>query len=202
MGKITDICVQKKNKNRVSVFIDGSFYCGLDALTALTNRLQIGQEIEEDELERVQAESEYAGALDKSLSYLSIRMRSCSEIRRYLKDKGYLSAVIDKVQNRLEEMGYLDDCRYADEYVSQNMARYGRCRLKAELIKRGVSKEIIDDVIDGTDFSEDVYALAKSLWRQCGGDKYKLKNKLYQKGCGSDDISQAVERLMEEQTEE
>ena len=45
MGTITDLSHQKKNKDRVNVYIDGSFACGLDALTVVKNRLTVGTEI-------------------------------------------------------------------------------------------------------------------------------------------------------------
>lgn len=198
MGKITDISVQRGNKNRVSVFIDGAFCCGLDALTAMKHRLKIGDEIEESELENIQADSEYASALDKSLSYLSVRPRSEHEIDAYLQGKGYLPAAINRVKTRIRELGYLDDAAYCRQYVSENKRRYGRHRLKAELMKRGVERDVVDEVLDEEVFYEETYALAKTLLRGCGNDKYKLKNKLYQKGCGADEISEAVERLAEE----
>ena len=41
MKKITDIKEQAKNKKRVSIYLDGEFYCGLDLVTAVKNRLKI-----------------------------------------------------------------------------------------------------------------------------------------------------------------
>ena len=185
MGKITDIVRQKGNKSRVSLFLDGAFLCGLDELTAVKNRLEIGTEIDGEDIARIQAESEY-------VSRLSVRPRSEREIRDFLKDKGYLSAVSDKVCARLSELGYLDDAAYARQYIDENKCRYGAVRLKNELIKRGVDRDIIDDR------DEAVVALARSLWRSCGKDKYKLKNKLYAKGCNGEDISFAIDALESE----
>lgn len=53
MGKITDIAEQRRNKSRVSVFIDGEFACGLDAVTAAAARIKIGDEITAEELKRI-----------------------------------------------------------------------------------------------------------------------------------------------------
>lgn len=198
MGKITDIVRQKGNKKRVSLFLDGAFFCGLDELTAVKNRLETGAEIDEDELARLQRESEYTTALDKALSYLSVRPRSEREIRDYLKGKGYLSSVADKVSQRLEELGYLDDEAYARQYIDENKSRYGTLRLKNELIKRGVDRNIIGEQLAETDRSEAVAELARSLFKSCGGDRYKLKSKLYAKGCNGDDISLALDALESE----
>lgn len=198
MGKVTDITRQKGNRNRVSVFIDGAFYCGLEEFTALKYRVRIGDEVDEAQLGEWQAESEYTTALDKSLSYLSIRPRSGKEIETYLKGKGYLPSVTERVKDRLTELGYLNDEAYARQYVDENKCRYGMYRLKNELLKRGVDRETVDEAIEQTDCSEETVALARSLYKGCGGDKYKLKNKLYRKGCSPDDISAAMSGLSDE----
>ncbi len=198
MGKITDIKLQKGNKSRVSIFIDGRFFCGLDALTALKHRLETGTEIDEDELAKIQVDSEYASALDKSLGYLSVRQRSEKEIGDYLKKKGCLPITVSRVKERLRELGYLNDREYARAYVSENKRLYGTVRLKNELLKRGVSREVIDETLETDDRSEEVVALAKKLWKTCGGEKRKLKEKLFRKGCMSDEISQAIYALEDE----
>ncbi len=198
MGKITDIVRQKGNKTRVSLFLDGAFLCGLDELTAMQHRLEIGREIDADEIARLQAESEYRSALDRAMNRLAVRPRSEYEIRDFLKSKGYMSEVSDKVCDRLFQLGYLDDGSYARQYIDENKSRYGAIRLKNELIKRGVSRDIIEEQLAECDRGEAVAELARSLFKSCGGDKYKLKNKLYAKGCNGDDISSALEILEDE----
>ena len=198
MGKITDIKTQKGNKSRVSVYIDGRFFCGLDALTALKHRLEIGSEADEDELAKIQAESEYASALDKSLGYLSVRQRSEKEISDYLKKKGCLPMTVSRVKERLRELGYLNDREFARAYVAENKRVYGTIRLKTELMKRGVSRDIIDETLEADDRSEEVKEIAKKLWKTCGGEKRKLKEKLYRKGCMSDEIYEALDSLDDE----
>ncbi len=198
MGIITEITRQKGNKKRVSIFVDGMFFCGLDELTAVKNRLKVGDEIDAEELENLQAESEYVTALDKSLGYLSVRPRSRREIKTYLSGKGYLAATVDKVSARLTELGYLDDESYAKQYISENMSRYGSIRLKNELIKRGVARETADNALQEADRDGALADLARSLWRSCGGDRYKLKQKLYAKGCSGDDIETALSLAEEE----
>lgn len=194
MGKITDMTRQKGNKSRINIFIDGGFFCGLDELTALKHRLKVGDEVDEDALCLAQADSEYASALDKSLGFLSIRGRSEKEMGDYLKKKGYLPMTVRRVKERLRELGYLDDRAFALAYVSENKTYYGTIRLKTELLKRGVAREITDEVIEEIDRTEEVTALAEKLWKSCGGDKRKLREKLYRKGCTSDEISVALDR--------
>lgn len=67
MGTITEISHQKKNKARVNVYIDGSFACGLEALTVVKNRLEAGMEIDEAELAAIQSESEGGRAFERAV---------------------------------------------------------------------------------------------------------------------------------------
>ena len=94
MGTITDLSHQKKNKDRVNVYIDGSFACGLDALTVVKNRLTVGTKIDEDELAAIQRESEGGRAFERAVKYASVRSRTKKELRTFLRDKGYAPATL------------------------------------------------------------------------------------------------------------
>ena len=94
MGRITDIVRQKRNKTRVSIFIDEEFVCGLDEVTALSARLKIGDDIDENELKKVFFESELNSAFERAVGYLSVSPRAKKEIERYLTDKGYDAEIV------------------------------------------------------------------------------------------------------------
>ena len=52
-GAITALKLQKKNRDRVSLFIDGRFAFGLPAIVAA--KLKIGQILSDDDIEALQA---------------------------------------------------------------------------------------------------------------------------------------------------
>lgn len=87
MGKITDIQKQKRNKTRVSVYIDGEFVCGLDEITAASARIKIGDEISADELKAVVCRSEINSAFERAVNYVSYAPRARREVERYLSEK-------------------------------------------------------------------------------------------------------------------
>ena len=86
MGIITKI-EQQKNKNRVSVFVDSSFFCGLEKETALILRLKEGKEVDEKTLQDAIKMSEERRAFEKATTYISVRMHSKKEIITKLKNK-------------------------------------------------------------------------------------------------------------------
>lgn len=56
--KVTDITDQKKNKDRVNLFLDGAYYCSIAARLVEERRVYIGLEIDGRELERIIFESD------------------------------------------------------------------------------------------------------------------------------------------------
>ncbi|MBR3269667.1 RecX family transcriptional regulator [Candidatus Saccharibacteria bacterium] len=58
---------------------------------------------------------------------------------------------------RLKDRGYLDDQRFAEYYVENRFVKKGVStkRLKMELLKKGVSKEIIEEVLAGSDRNDE-----------------------------------------------
>lgn len=56
---------------------------------------------------------------------------------------------IEEIISRLIEKGYLDDQKFAEYYVENRFVKKGisQKRLRLELVKKGVDKQIIDDVL-------------------------------------------------------
>lgn len=206
MGKITDIARQKRNKSRVSVYIDGEFAIGLDAVTAVAARLAIGDEVSEAELRAVVEKSEINSAFERAVGYLSAAPRARLEIHRYLKDKGYDGKVCDEVLRRLDEYRYVDDRAYAESYVTSKSKKYGKIRLSAELKKKGISSEIVSDVLSGeSDDYEDaqeyeetdgaIKVAERYLRSHKERDALKLKRFLAGRGFTWDTINSVVSKL-------
>ncbi len=80
---------------------------------------------------------------------LARRMRSAHEVKTGLHQKAFPHEVIADVVSDLAEKGYLDDEKFASNWVESRSANrgYGRIRLSFELRKKGVSEEIADRVL-------------------------------------------------------
>ena len=117
MAKITDIMPQIKDKTRVNLYLDGKFYCGMDLVTVLSNRLKAGMEISEEELGEMQRLSEEERALTKAMHYLTGSIKTEKEVADYLAKKGYTPALIAAVVARLIDYSFLNDAEYAKEYA-------------------------------------------------------------------------------------
>lgn len=85
-------------------------------------------------------------AIDRAMSYLNLRPRSCKEIERYLKDKGYEENEIKEAVQQLIEYKYLDDANFARIYIQYGFDKgRGSVRIKQELLSKGVADHVIED---------------------------------------------------------
>ncbi len=200
VGTVTDISVQKRNKNRVNVYIDGDFACGLDSVTAVSARLKIGGEISAEDLKRIVETSEVNSAFERAVGYLSSVPRAKREIARYLADKGYDKDVIYKAIERLEFYHYIDDRAYASMYIRSKIKKYGSYRIAAELKQKGVDSAVISELLDESDGESDnaVAVAQKYMSSHRTTDKQRVKRFLAGRGFSWDSISQAVCKLSDD----
>jgi regulatory protein len=92
-----------------------------------------------------------------AVNLLARRDRSVVELERKLMGKDFPAGVIAVVVARLEKSGYLDDRRFAERWAESAVANgrgYGS-RLRLELARKGVSREIVAEVIAGISASYD-----------------------------------------------
>ncbi len=165
-GKITALEFQKKNPDRVNVFLDGRFAFGLPAIIAA--RLKPGQLLADAEVQALQAEGSIETAYDRTLNYLSYRPRSRAEVVRYLEKRDLPEGQIETVVERLERAGLLDDEAFARYWV-ENRERHrpkGLRALRYELREKGIGNEIMDRVLVSVDVSDSAYRSAARKARQ------------------------------------
>ncbi len=198
MGKITDIQKQKRNRTRVSIFIDGEFVCGLDEVAAATARLKIGDEITADELKNVMEKSELNSAFERAVGYLSIAPRAKKEIYKYLLDKGYDKAIIMQTIDKLVSYHYIDDYLYAQTYIKSKSKKYGSFRISAELKQKGIAQSVIDELLDDA-LEDNITDIAqKYIKSHKSADRQKLKRFLAGRGFSWDSINSVVAQLSSE----
>nr|HID14729.1 RecX family transcriptional regulator [Anaerolineae bacterium] len=155
-GTITALRFQKRNKNRVNVYLDGQFAFGLTAIEAA--HLRVGQTLSDDDVARLRMQDEVERAYERALNYLSYRPRSEAEVRRNLRKKNVEDEIIKTVVERLTRAGLLNDREFARYWV-ENRLQFnprGARALRHELWEKGVPAPIIADTL--VDFDEETAA--------------------------------------------
>ncbi|MGN0820070.1 MAG: RecX family transcriptional regulator [Christensenellaceae bacterium] len=198
---ITELSVQKNNAKRCNLYLDGKFFCGIELITVMQNRLKVGDKILEERLRDILEQSEREQAMNKAVAYVSKGMHTAKQVERYLKDKKYPDFIVKQVLQRLIDVGYIDDGSFAKSYVNGRKNVKGARLLKAELKLKGVAESVIDEALEG--FSEDDGALNVAR-RFLSGKELSFENvskcyrRLLSKGFDYDTANEAVEVLKRE----
>ncbi len=147
MNEITSITPQIKDKRRCNIYIDGRFCCGLTLEATVKNRLKVGAVVSPNQLAEIQLESEKNTAMDKALHFISATRKTQEQVRKYLQEKGYLSAVVDYVLEKLNGYDFLNDAEYAKDYVGQAAHKKGVRLIKMQLKAKGLAQDDIDGAL-------------------------------------------------------
>lgn len=157
MGKtITAITAQKRDKKRVNIFFDGEFAFGISRIVAAW--LQVGQNLTDEQISKLISEDQDEIAYQRAIKLITYRDRSIAEIRQSLHQKQIPEEIIENVINRLGENGLLDDKRFANLWIeNRNEFRPRSHRmLTLELRKKGISEDIISQVLENTTADEEL----------------------------------------------
>lgn len=84
-----------------------------------------------------------------AIKYLSLRSRTICEMRKYLIEKGQTPEDVDIIVQELMEIGYLNDEKYARDYVLYGRRKNrGQIRISRELNDKGIKPEIFEAAIE------------------------------------------------------
>jgi regulatory protein len=150
-GTITALQFQKRNENRVNVYLDGEFAFGLAAIEAA--HLRVGQVLSDDDVAGLRRWDEVEQAYERTLNFLSYRPRSEAEVRRRMRQKNEEDEVIEAVVERLTRAGMLNEREFARYWV-ENRLQFNPRGIRAlnhELRGKGVPASIIADTLAGLD---------------------------------------------------
>lgn len=199
MKTITDIKPQVKNKGRVSLYLDGLYYCGLDLATTVKYRLKVGQEIEETTIVEIQRNSELQSCFDSALNFITATIKTEKEIVDKLVKKGYLLEIANETVEKLKNYGYIDDFDYANRYVETYKKTQGKRLIALKLKQKGVSEEDAEKAVSSIENqSEQAYILAQKYMKNKLVDKKNLQKcykYLLSKGFDYDECKFVVEKF-------
>lgn len=153
---ITSFERNKKNKELVSVFIDSQYAFSMPEEDYLRLGLYEKNEISEEELSFIKKEVLFKNARSKAVKYLSFKLLSEKELFLKLQSKGFDEEIIRNVLDELKAMGYINDKIYAQKFVFERSKLKPKSKkmLKFELINKGISEEIIEEVLDNFEYDE------------------------------------------------
>lgn len=161
--------------------------------------LEENMDISDDVFEEI-----YRGILGKRVKkramFLLEKMdRTKHQLEDKLKSNAYPQELIDEAIAYVESYGYLDDKRYAENYIGFRQNTKSRTRIKMELFQKGVDKEIIEEALNIAYENDEIDMIKQILKKKKYYDneldldkKRKLHQSLLRKGFKNSDIKHAM----------
>ena len=148
MGKITAI-KKLKRLYRIDLadFDEEKIYVCEDTLVHFF--LNVDKELSESELAEIKNFDQFAQGKSLALYYLSFKMRTSSEVRKYLSEHDINDEQIQKVISNLSENNLINDQFYAENFIDGKIAMgsAGPYQIKQKLLTKGIDTDIINEAI-------------------------------------------------------
>lgn len=180
--------------------IDGKRAASLDFPKVQELGLSEGMELPRELWEEIMALSDLRAARESAFRSLAHADFSEAGLTRRLREKGVRPEDAARAVQELTEKGYLSDRDFAERMVRvyRDERCFGPRRVREELYRRGVPRELIDELLEGSRYDIDGYCEKKfrSLPRDEKGRR-KASAALQRAGYGYEEIRGALVRLFD-----
>lgn len=204
---------------KIHLSLDGEYIATVNADYWFTCGIKSGAEITPEQLDELLSESARRKMMNKALDLLSMRDYSRRELSDKLvtkawekkeqkdMDLGSLKQQASDICDRLEELGLLNEERFARSYVDELLRRkhLSKSGLKTALIQKGVQRDIIETVLEEVEVDpvEQVRELlaTKFKTRDLSDEKQRTRtvNALLRLGYRYNEINAAMDHRLEEE---
>ena len=147
--------------------------------------------------------------MDYAMKYLTAKDRTVSEMQAYLDEKDFGEADVDATVARLQELGLLDDRRYAQRFVETRLASkpVSRRHLYEQMKGHGIPEEYIREAMELADSDterENALSIARKFVRQFADlepekRRARVLNRLEARGYSYDTARNALEEALSEE---
>ncbi|MDD2578169.1 MAG: RecX family transcriptional regulator [Candidatus Dojkabacteria bacterium] len=183
--KVTKLVSQKRDPDRVNMYIDEEFFCGISLDGIAKFNIYLGKELEESDLEEILFEELKNRFFQRAINYISRAIKTEVQLKRYLRELSFkkkgkwftdvskesLEEIINDTAERLKEYNYLNDEVFAEEFLQSRMKNRprGKSVLLSELISKGVNAELAKEKVE--ELVEDEYVMLKRIYEKKYGNE-------------------------------
>lgn len=148
---ITKIELQKRNKDRVNVYINEEFSFACSAELIYTCSLSKDKEIDMGSLKEIIDKDNFIKCKSYALKIIERTYKTEKQIFDKLAQKEYDEKIINKTIDFLKEYKFIDDEKYTEAYIKDKLKSQGKNRIKYALINRGISEALIKEKLSTLD---------------------------------------------------
>ncbi|WP_392486679.1 recombination regulator RecX [Haloimpatiens sp. FM7315] len=179
---ITKIEVQKRNKDRVNIYIDEEFSFACNMELVYSYGLKKDMEVNKEHLKSITEEDNYLKGKKYALKVLEKTYKTESEMREKLFKNGYNEEESNRIIDFLKEYKFIDDIRYANMYIKDKSKTAGKNKIKYDLLKKGLKEDLVNESICKIDSLlefENAFSIAEKKYNRYS--KTEASFKLYKK---------------------
>ena len=140
--------IEPLTKIKFKIYLDGSFAFVLYKGELSRFGITAGAEISEETVERIRKEVIFKRARLRAMHLLEDMDRTEAALREKLKQGCYTQNMIDRAIDYVKSFGYLDDGRYAENFIRSRQGAKSRKEIRAALMQKGVSAELIEQALE------------------------------------------------------
>lgn len=205
---VTAIEPYPKGKGRVSVYLNDKFAFVLYKGELSQYGLECGKTVDDELYGRIMNETLILRAKKRGMNLLQSMDRTESDVRRKLSEGGYPQEAVDAAIEYLKSFHYIDDMRYASDYIRYKSGSFSRRQIMMKLSEKGIHKDIIEAAFaesdeyhdeEGADTEKEL--IRKLVLKRCpqgtGSLDYegrrRLVSYLYGKGFSLSDIDDVLD---------
>lgn len=143
--------------------------------------------------------------MDAALDYLSAKARTVREVENRLDSLNYGEYEVEQVVARLKELNYLNDLKYATDFVESRLRTkpVSRKKLKEQLYLHFLTKDVISEALeqvdDAVELKNAMSAAEKLVLRfsqlETEEAKRRMAQRLAARGFGYESVKPVIERL-------
>lgn len=196
--------LKKMSNGKYKIYLDNDAIINTYDDVILKNNLLYHKEIKEELIEELIKDNNYYDLYHKCISFISKRLRSEKEVREYLKKYTSNNKDIDKIINKLKEIGLIDDLLFMKAYIIDRItfSNVGPLKIIDELLEHDIDKALIDIEIENIDPLIIRQKLEKYINKKVANNtkysslmlKQKLENELLNYGYRKEDIMPLLDK--------
>ena len=197
------INIQKDKLHLTKISLSNGEEVLIDNDVCRDNYLKKGDEISEEKLNDLVFQSQYQRAKSRAVWYLDRKDRTAKDLYNKLCLAGFDKKASSKVIARLQEVGLVDDLRFAENYASRLMeGNVSKREALQKMLQKGVPYDIAKDVLAECDSDEgaQIEALINKKYRTkliVEGGKEKVYAALIRKGFSYEAVKNALKNYIE-----
>lgn len=191
------------SKSRYRIYLDGQFAFVLYKGELRQFKIKENQELSEEVYQHIMTQILPKRAKLRSMNLLQSKDYTRKQLEDKLVQGEYPAECISEAIAYVESYGYIDDRRYARDFIEYNLQNKSKKRIETDLMRKGIAKDVIHEAFESLEdlgVEQDELGMVCELLNKknyCANtatqqEQQKMYGFLYRKGFRSDIISKAL----------